>query len=155
MKKTKLLSMLLTAILAIATVFSLAACNDEETSGDATYALLVREEKLVVIEANSTGGSLEDALKYFKSAGELDYTGSTSVEFGLMLESVNGYTPDSSKNEFWAVYTSLTEYEGVLYSGTDYGSYEYEGTVCGSANYGVSGLPMIEGYLYVFAISTY
>ena len=152
MKKTKtLLAMVFSFILMLtATIF--AACNNESYAVDVN--LLESTDKLVAIEATKTGGSLEDALKKLKETGELDYDGDMS-EFGFYLTSVNGYTPDASKNEYWAIYSTLSEYEGVLYSNADYGTYEYKDTVCASASYGVSGMPLVEGELYILTVATY
>lgn len=130
--------------------FVLSACGNN----DADATLLESSETLVVIQANTTNGSMQDAMAKFKEEGKLTYEGSES-EYGFYLTSVNGYTPDASKNEFWAVYTTLGEYGGVTYSSAEYGTYDYQGTPCASASYGISGLPMVEGYLYILTISTY
>lgn len=128
----------------------LSACGD----GDAKIKLLKNDEKLVVIEAIDTVGSLEDALKELKADGKLDYEGSTS-EYGFYLVSINGYIPDASKKEFWAIYTTLGEYKGVSYSSEEFGVYNYENKTCASASYGASGLPLVEGQLYIITISNY
>ena len=130
--------------------FVLSACG----GNDADATLLESSETLVVIQANTTSGSMQDAMSKFKEEGKLTYEGSES-EYGFYLTSVNGYTPDASKNEFWAVYTTLGEYGGVSYSSAEYGTYDYKGTSCASASYGITGLPMVEGYLYILTISTY
>ena len=130
--------------------FVLSACGNN----DADATLLESSETLVVIQASTTNGSMQDAMAKFKEEGKLTYEGSES-EYGFYLTSVNGYTPDASKNEFWAVYTTLGEYGGVTYSSAEYGTYDYQGTPCASASYGISGLPMVEGYLYILTISTY
>lgn len=128
----------------------LSACGD----GDAKAKLLKSDEQLIVIEAIATGGSLEDALKELKSDGKIDYESSTS-EYGAFLNSINGYVPDASKNEFCAIYTTLGEYEGVSYSNVEFGVYEYDGKTCASASYGISGIPLVDGEIYVITISTY
>ena len=130
--------------------FVLSACGNN----DADATLLESSETLVVIQANTTNGSMQDAMAKFKEEGKLTYEGSES-EYGFYLTSVNGYTPDASKNEFWAVYTTLGEYGGVTYSSAEYGTYDYQGTSCASASYGITGLPMVEGYLYILTISTH
>ncbi|MBO4989597.1 MAG: hypothetical protein J6D37_04620 [Clostridia bacterium] len=111
---------------------------------------------IVAITATKTveGKSLFDAMRAWQAEKELDFTYSDS-EFGPYLLSVNGKTPDAEKNEFWAIYTSLTTYQGVSYSSTEYGSYDFGGTLIGSASYGVSGLPLVEGCVYVLTIGTY
>ena len=150
MKHTLRFATLIVATITAFAGFVLSACGSNDT--DAT--LLESSETLVVIQANTTSGSMQDAMAKFKETGEITYEGSES-EYGFYLTSVNGYTPDASKNEFWAVYTTLGEYEGIPYSSAEYGIYDYKGASCASASYGISGLPMVEGYLYILTISTY
>ena len=138
----------------VATITAFAAVLSACGGNDADATLLESSETRVVIQANITSGSMQDAMAKFKEEGKLTYEGSES-EYGFYLTSVNGYTPDASKNEFWAVYTTLGEYGGVTYSSAEYGTYDYQGTSCASASYGISGLPMVEGYLYILTISTY
>lgn len=128
----------------------------EETSSqsDEKYSVVFTADDAVVIKANTTEGSLEDALNALKDSNALDFTGSQS-EYGLYIESVNGKTADADKNEYWAVYTTLTEIDGVSYSSAEYGTYDYDGTECASASFGASGLPMVEGNLYAVVLATY
>lgn len=150
MQKSKNKIAFIVAVVMVALSMLLSACGDR----DVKVKLLKNDEKLVVIEAIDTGGSLEDALKELKADGKLEYDGSTS-EYGFYLNSINGYVPDASKNEFWAIYTTLGEYEDVSYSSVEFGVYEYNGKICASASYGISGMPLVEGEIYVLTISTY
>ena len=152
MKKTRGIAVLIVAAIMALTTIVFAACGSKTTQDG--VSLLESRNRLVVIEATKTGGSLEDALKIFKEAGELDYSGSIS-EFGLYLTSVNGYEANASANEYWAIYSTLGEYGGVTYSNPEYGTYEYNGISCASASYGISGMPLVEGELYIITIATY
>ena len=138
------------------TTTSDASSEAEETSSqsDEKYSLVFTAEDAVVIKANTTEGSLEDALNVLKDSNALDFTGSQS-EYGLYIESVNGRTADADKNEYWAVYTTLTELDGVSYSSAEYSTYDYDGTQCASASFGASGLPMVEGNLYAVVLAAY
>lgn len=143
----------LAALFSVALIFAvtLTACGD----GKAVEAALLESSKQrVVIEATGSNGSLEDALAYFKEEGELDYAGSVG-EFGFYLTALNGYEPDGSRNEFWAIYTTLGELDGVAYSNIEYGTYSYEGKTLASASYGISGIPLVEGELYILVIESY
>lgn len=133
-----------------------ASSEAEKTSSqsDEKYSVVFTADDAVVIKANTTKGSLEDALNTLKDSKALDFTGSQS-EYGLFIESVNGKTADADKNEYWAVYTTLTELDGVSYSSAEYGTYDYDGTECASASFGASGLPMVEGELYAIVLATY
>ncbi len=147
-KKLSLLSLLLCVVLSLGII---SACSD---SGVAKVKLLESTESIVAIKAEETKTdvSLGDVLADLKAAGKIDYTSSES-QYGAFIESVNG--KKAGANEFWAVYTSLVDYENVTYSSTEFGSYEYEGSKLGSANFGVDGLPIVDGMLYVLALSTY
>ena len=151
MKKIKITSFLLAIFFLVTLTFT--ACNDNDAAS-AGAALLEGSDKLVVIEANENGGSLEAAMSALKEAGTLAYEGSEG-DYGFYLVSVNGYTPDSENNEYWAVYTTLGEYEGVEYSNSEYGTYEYGGKTLASASYGVSGLPLVKGEIYVLVVESY
>lgn len=128
--------------------------NETSSQSDEKYSVVFTADDAVVIKANVTEGSLEDALNALKDSKALDFTGSQS-EYGLFIEAVNGKTAVADKNEYWAVYTTLTELDGVSYSSAEYGTYDYDGTECASASFGASGLPMVEGELYAIVLTTY
>ncbi len=149
MKRTaKIIAVIIAAVIA---AISLASCGENSSAG---AKLLRSSDKLVIIEAESTGGSLLDALNALKEEGGLSFEGEDG-DYGYFITSVNGYTPDASANEYWAIYTTLGEYEGVAYSSAEYGTYDYDGTTCASASYGVSGLIMVEGEIYVLTVETF
>lgn len=135
----------------LALAFLLTACKSSEVS---SATVLYSDETSVVIKAEETGGSLEDAMNYLKDRGELDFSG-VQGDYGLFVETVDGYTADTSKKEFWAVYTTLDELDGVSYSDESLGTYNYEDIICCGALFGVSGLPMEEGEIYVISLDTY
>lgn len=147
----------LTAIIISALILLtlLTACG-----GDPVSATIVSSAKGngrvcdVVIRAEADGGSLLDALEYLSSEGYLTYDGYES-EYGFFVTSLNGVEADASANEYFAIYTTLGEYDGVTYSSSDFAAYNYNGKTLGSASYGVSGLPMVEGELYVIVLESY
>ena len=140
-------ALLCAAVLALAAL--LAACGG---SGAGGAKIKKSEEGLLVLEATETGGSLADALAALKEAGELTYEGSDNG-YGLFITSINGYAP--AGNAYWAIYTTLESDNGVRYASDEFGTYEYGGTTLLSALYGASGLPLIEGELYLFAVATF
>lgn len=150
MKKTMCALCMWAAVL-VAT-FSLAGCTPEETIVKVT--LLENTETKVVIRADATGGSLEDALNALSEQGKMTFTGAQG-QYGLFIESVNGHAADGAKNEFWAVYTSLDEHEGVPYSNAEYGVFEWDGSTLASASYSATQLPLIEGALYALVFSSF
>ena len=146
-KKLSILSILLVLVLAIC---AFAACS----KGAAKVSVLESEGNVLVIRADETKTdvSLGDVLLDLKKSGKIQFEAETT-EYGLSPTSVNGHK--LTGNEYWAVYTSLLKYDGVDYSSTDYGSYTHGDTVCGYANYGVSGLPIVEGNLYILVLETF
>lgn len=149
MKKAK---RLFAAFFAVATLFAavaLAACAQKSAEG---VSLKESGEHYVVIEATATGGSLADGLAALQEAGALEYTG-TAGQYGLFLESVNGYVP--AEGEAFMIYTTLGEYGGAVYSNASWGTYEYGGKTLASAAYGADGLPLVEDALYVIVAQPY
>ena len=146
-KKLSILSILLVLVFALCTF---AACS----RGIAEVTVLKSEGEVLVIRAEETKTdvSFGDVLLDLKESGKIEFEATTG-DYGLFITSVNGRT--ATGNEFWAVYTTLSKYEGVEYSNTDYGTYTYGDTVCPSASVGVDGLPMVEGYLYILALETF
>ena len=134
------------AAAAAAFVMILVSCG----AGSAAAEVKSQSETSIVIEAMQSGGSLADAL----DAGSLDFSASES-EYGLFIESVNGRAADPSANEYWAIYTTLAELDGVSYSSSEYGVFEADGKTLASASYGASGLPMQEGELYALVLESY
>lgn len=150
MKKTMCVLCVCVAVLAAA--FAFTGCTPEETTVKAT--LLENTENRVVLRAETTGGSLEDARRALADEGKLTFTVS-SGQYGAFIESVNGHAADGAKNEFWAVYTSVGEHEGVTYSNAEYGTFEWDGAVLGSASYGVSQLPLLKDALYALVFTSF
>lgn len=108
----------------------------------------------VIIRAEADGGSLADALEYLSNEGRLTYDGSES-EYGFFITSLIGVEADASANEYFAIYTTLGEYDGVVYSNAEYASFKHGNKTLGSASYGVSGLPMVKGELYALVLENY
>lgn len=150
MKRMKMLAAFFSAaVLALGCVL-FSACEEGQTVEG--VKLVESTPEYVVIEATETKGSLYDAMKELKEKDLITFEGSQG-EYGFYIQSVNGTA--AGEGEFWAIYTSLGEYEGVSYSTAEYGTYEYAGTQYASANYGCEGMPLVSGYTYILALSTY
>lgn len=152
MKRNKVYSLLVCLAVCLAAAFTLGACDNDKA--DVHVIFKTPQEHVYILQATETKGSLGDALRALKKAKKLTYetTGSEDKEF---IVSIDGFAPDAGKNEFWAIYTTLGEYNGVSYSTTEWGSFELEGKELGSASFGINGMPLIEGEVYVLAISSY
>ena len=84
-----------------------------------------------------------------KKAGKFEY-GTTEGPYGAYLSSVNGRDADTSKNEFWSLYTSNSEYNGEFGD-----NYEYNGTTLYPASLGMDSLPVKTGETIMFILMTY
>ena len=143
MKKTAL-------FLAIVFIFtSLCGCGGQKPSAE----IVRSDENTVIIRVNETVGSLEDAMNALAESGELSFDGSES-EYGFFITSVNGVSADPA-SQYWAVYTTLGDYEGVSYSNAEYGTFDHDGATLNSASYGISGLPAVEGELYALTLESF
>ncbi|MGN0818649.1 MAG: hypothetical protein ACI4L9_06735 [Candidatus Coproplasma sp.] len=125
------------------------------TAGDgkAENAVFTASKEVLPLDGKT---SVADYINALKDRGELDFTAEDGA-YGLFITSVNGVENVTDENGThgwsWAIYTNLTELDGVIYSTSDYGTYEADGLVLNSASYGVSGLPCVEGYTYALVYS--
>lgn len=167
--KNKLLALLLAGCAAVS-VFAVAACTPEKENNDdkqqTTPETPVKSGDVKVVDKGivftasadfmtiTNDTYVSDYMNALKDNGDITFSG-TVGDYGLFITTVNGYEADSSKNEYWAVYTTLTELDGVPYSNASYGTYTYESTVMNSASYGVDGLPCIAGETYAIVLASY
>lgn len=154
MKKTKKILVVALALFLFTQLFCVVcACN---ATGSGEYEVLASEDEKFIFKAIRVDGdvSVYDAMVSLQKDGKLTFDGYTD-DYGFWLSSVNGKRSDSASSSYWAVYTDLTEYDGVVYSSEEFGSFTYDGTVCGYANYGVSSLPVVAEYVYAFCYETY
>lgn len=140
----------LICIFALIAALCVSACAERTADAE----VLESGERFLVLRARDTdtSASLGDAMTSLKNRGEISFEASEGV-YGLYVLSVNGVAADG--DEYWAVYTSLGEYGGVEYSYESSAAYEYGGTVCRQANYGVDGLPLVRGALYILSLESY
>ena len=121
--------------------------------GKAENAIFTAESGLITLDDST---SVADYIAALKDNGELDYTAEDGA-YGLFITSVNGIenvTDEGGTHGWsWAIYTNLTELDGVVYSSADYGTYQADGVTLYSASYGASGLPCVEGYVYALVYS--
>ncbi len=144
-------------LVALVCAIVLVGCSEPNGEGDGalsrTDVTLLESETHVVFRAETTrlDASLFDAMQLLQGV-EFSFTYEVG-DYGAQILTVNGVAP--ADRQFWAIYTSLTEYDGVSYSSTEFGSYEYGDLTLGSASYGCSSLPLVEGAIYVIALGSY
>ena len=124
--------------------------NDD---GSANYVMTV-DADVTELDEQTT---LYDYMCALREAGELTFEAELG-EYGYFIVSVEGVenTAESATSGYaWTIYTDLSELDGVIYSDASYDTWEYDGRQLASANYGISGLPAVEGYTYALVYSHY
>lgn len=183
MKKIAKILTALLAVCVLALGFAFAGCEDgngNSLSGEMRIVVTDGEnEKVYTVDLSNytESSSVENVIVDLSTSDDLYYKGTTSkyglylTEMGTTKQLYNSeyesyyekQTPiiaeDGSTFTYIFVYTSVTEIDGVSYSDASYGTYTYEtadGTqTLNSASYGVSGLPCVDGAVYLFTVGTY
>ena len=161
MKFTKKIVLLLVVLaLALSVAFGIVACKQEEpapstinveSTGDSVVvgysvdgAIVFTYSKAVL--ADATGKHVKDYFDALVTKGLLTYDAP-----GGFVSTIFGKGVDSSKNEFWAFYTTDTEK-----SSDDYGDpIEIDGKTYHSASYGIVDMPLKAGESYAFKVATW
>lgn len=112
------------------------------------YVFTADSEVMTMTEKSS----MYDYMCALRDDGFLSFEGSDG-DYGYYVTSVMGVTSkvvSSTANSYsgwdWAVYTTITELDGVIYSGDE--TTVVDGVTLHKASYGVSGIPCIEGESY-------
>lgn len=169
MKQLKILTLMLALVL----LFSLAACAQEapktsmETEGSqatlvtteeeptGTFAvILVTDEETSSIPVKRSDLQGESLLDLFFSEGYVDiFEADVTQEDYVMLNSLKGLTPDAAKNEYIAIYTTDKEIADVESAFTQ--PIEVDGKTYYGANFGVADIAPKNGEAYLFQIATF
>lgn len=160
----KFLTALLSA-LAIASVFAFTGCTPENEGDDTAVKAEIEQGYSITyaftVPEGCTQKTMKDYMDVLKEQGALSFEGQDG-DYGFYITSVLGIaskTVSSTLNSYsgydWAVYTTLTEADGVPYASAD-DTFVYGGVTLYKASYGVSGLPCAEGHTYalVYEYST-
>ena len=102
--------------------------------------------KVFNIETKAT--KLEAVLDELVADNKITYSGTKSAITGIMITEIDNITLQG--NQFFAIYTNDTEN-----SDTNWGTYTYEENTLGSASWGATSLPVKDGYVYAFSISSF
>ena len=156
MKFTKKIVLLLVVLALVCTVaFGMVACAKESTSNETKefqLSSVASVSNIIVISvdneimADVTGKHLVDYLDALVAKEYFAYTAN-----GGMVTTVNKITVDSSKNQFWAIYTDDEENSSDEWAAP----LVIDGKTYNSASYGIGDLPLKAGKSYVFKVSTY
>lgn len=147
----KLFKSLIVIMLILSISVCFFACKGEE--GNVKLHIVSADGAIKSYSIDTTGKDmiyLKDFMDYLKdSQEEFEYT-----ENGGFVETINGIVPDSTKNEFWGLYTDL-EIGEIKYYDISWGTAELNGVTYGSASKGIVELPLNAGSTYIFKVSTW
>ena len=148
----KKLLKILSIVLVLVVAFSIFTACEGENGQFKVVIIQGSSEKEYTLD--NTGGDMTYLVDAFAHLQNDENSGFTYTMNGTYLTSVNGYTPNSANNEFWAIYTDL-ELDGIKYYDLSWGSAEYEGVLYGSASVGVTQLQLNKGTTYIIKLSTW
>lgn len=160
--KKKFLAVLFAAVSAIA-VLAFAGCKENEVKkvklNDQNSLVFVASSEVMEITDDT---SLYDYINALKDKGELTFEGNDS-EYGFFITSMDGTANVEISNApyegySWMIYIDFTALEGdsAVYAGAYSDTvYEYENLTLYSADYGLSGIPCVEGHTYAFVYEYY
>jgi len=143
-KHFKLLALSIAVLVAVG-IFAAASCLEVKTGGDITIIIGNQTFEMTAVEHEFIGEVLDE----LTAEHQLAFTYSTSA-FGRMILTLGPLNPLAINNEFIAIYISILEPQW---------SSPYNRTVDGitfySANFGIDGLPVLDGVKYLFVISSW
>ncbi|MDE7087452.1 MAG: DUF4430 domain-containing protein, partial [Clostridia bacterium] len=166
----KKITKLFTAIIAVCTLalcIAFAGCaNDGLDLGNGTGNYIAKQTETEVVFVGTTdvlkvhdGYSLYDYMTALNKKNQLNFEGYTG-DYGYFITSVNGVEAVSgaTSGTYWSVYISFKTLDGddAVYAGGEYSTeYVYESTTLYSANYGVSGIPYVNGATYALVLESW
>lgn len=164
----KKLTRLFAAVIAVCTLalgVMLLGCNKSGGGldlGDGTGDYIAKKTDTEVVFVGTTEVlkehdeySLFDYMTALRMKNQLTFDGSNG-QYGYFITSVNG--KEATDNGYWAVYVSFKTLDGddAIYAGGEYSTeYTFEETTLYSANYGVSGIPYVNGATYALVLQTF
>lgn len=146
MNTTKRILLTVVALaLVLAAVVGMVACTNKLVN-----PVQMKETEIVIpldsaVMADVSGKHLVDYLNVLQEKEFLTY----DAPSGFVV-TINDRTADSTKGEYWLIYTDDEEN-----SDATWGTYEVEGKTYNSAKFGINDLPLKEGKTYVFMISKF
>lgn len=145
MNTTKRITLTVVALaLVLAAVLGVVAC------AKLTNPVQMKETEVVIpldtaVMADISGKHLVDYLNVLTEKEFLTYDAP-----GGFVVTINDRTADSTKGEYWLIYTDDEEN-----SDASWGTYDVDGKTYNSAKFGINDLPLKEGKTYVFMISKF
>ena len=121
----------------------LVACHPTNPVQQEDTAVYITADGKLMAEMNGT--TVKDYLDVLVKKGYLTYELN-----GTFLTTMNGLTPDSTKSEYWFIYSNDDEN-----TNGEWGTYEHDGVTYKSTTLGICDLPVKEGVTYLFMVSTY
>lgn len=139
----KKFNVVLTMCIIVVMALCLVACHPTNPVQQEDTAVYITADGKLMAEMNGT--TVKDYLDVLVKKGYLTYELN-----GTFLTTMNGLTPDSTKSEYWFIYSNDDEN-----TNGEWGTYEHDGVTYKSTTLGICDLPVKEGVTYLFMVSTY
>ena len=146
----KKLTKILSVVVILALLFSaiaLVACTKKTYVQQTETGVVFTVDSDIM--ADVEGKHLIDYLKALQDKGELTFSAPQST-YGSFLEEVNGIKADSTKGEYWFIYSDDADNTTPAW-----GEYEFEGKKYYSTNFGLDDQPLKAGATYILMVSVY
>jgi hypothetical protein len=154
-KGDKKMKKILSIALILVMLFALASCGATVgEQGDVTFVIENRDGTYSAYKMYLEDVENKDkgALGVIESLNSRENNPLPVDMNGTWMNSIGTLIPDSSKNEFISIYTSLArdmgDWDGVL-------SLEYEGVTLTQSNFGIDGMSVEKGTVILFRIETW
>lgn len=147
----------LTAVIMIAAIivamFAFTACTDGKGKGDVTIVIAANGDyKEYYVDASKVNGEgALAAIEYLKDKKELNLV-TESGAYGAYITEIGDLKPDSGKNEFIAIYTSVEKDFDVSEYAT---TIKYDGRTLTSSGLGISSMSTEEDAIIYFEIQSW
>ncbi len=137
----KLLSAVM--ILLVLCTFCLGGCSSDK-------GVVINEDSIIITVSSdvcdiTSSTTLVDYMEVLQENGEF-----TFEIYSGMVTKINDIEPSFANNEFWGLYTDDADM-----SNSAWGEFTYDDITYGSAVVGASALVIVEGYTYIWTVSSF
>ncbi len=151
-KRVVLTAVVLIAVMLVA-MFAFTACTDDKGKGDVTVVIARDGDyKEYYVDASKVeGDGALAALEYLKDNKGLNLV-TENGSYGAYITEIGDLKPDSSKNEFISIYTSVEKDFDVSEYAT---TVKYDGRTLTSSGLGITSMSVEEDAIIYFEIQSW
>ncbi len=142
-------------LITLATLICLmSSCVDTQKSGRCTVVVGIGDaftEYEVELDSVEITEGVFSIVKYLKEEKHLEVSYDSS-SYGAYLTAIGNVHPDAAKNEYVAIYTSVTkDFDTSMY----FSEYSYKGLTLGSSGFGINSMSVEADAVYLFTVGSY